>query len=515
MHIYQYERMWMGECVVKWYQLSTDQVYAKLAVTRESGLNKMMAQERLKKIGPNRLAEADKTSLFFLFLKQFQDFMVLVLLAATLLAGLLGEYIDAIVIIIIVFINSLLGFFQEQKAENSLAKLKALSAPLAHVFREGEWLSIPSEEVVVGDILKLTRGDRVVADVRIVEGAGLAIEESALTGESAPVDKTSSVIKVADLDYPDQLNMAFMGTLVTSGHGVGVVVATGMKTMVGKIADLLVQTPTQPTPLERRLAGLGKVLIVLALLLTSAVVILGVWQGNPIYQMFLAGISLAVAAIPEGLPAIVTVALSLGVQRMIKKKAIVRKLSAVETLGSTTVICSDKTGTMTQNKMTIEQLYVNNQSITVTGGHQLTGSFFTNNREVSSTIAMSDLLLYGMICSNASIERTDTAWEIDGDPTEAAIIVAAHKAKLSKKNKENFRVIKEYPFDSDRKRMTVVVENERKEKFAIVKGAPDVLLPRVSSIMNERLKMHFNQKEQQKIEKKIKEMAEQALRTVC
>lgn len=504
----------MEGCSVKWYQMSSDQVCKKLAVDQNSGLKQKVAEERLKKTGPNQLAENDKPSLWFLFIKQFQDFMVIVLLAATLLAGLLGEYIDAIVIIIIVFINSLLGFFQEQKAEKSLAKLKALSAPLAHVLRDKQWVTIPSEEVVAGDILKLTSGDRVVADMRIIEEAGIAIEESSLTGESVPINKSSESINQDDLDYPDQINMAFMGTLVTNGHGIGIVTATGMETMVGQIADLIVQTPSQQTPLERRLAGLGKVLVVLALLLTSFVVVLGVWQGNPIYEMFLAGVSLAVAAIPEGLPAIVTVALSLGVQRMIKKKAIVRKLSAVETLGSTTVICSDKTGTMTENKMTIEQLYLYNQSIEVTGGHQLTGAFKSANREIG-TSSVRDLLLYGMVCSHASIERTKSTFQVEGDPTEAAIVVAAHKASLSKQDKDKFRIIKEYPFDSDRKRMTVIVENEKRERFAIVKGAPDVLLPRVTTVMDQQRKVTLGTKEQKEIEGKVYQMAEQALRTIA
>lgn len=499
---------------MNWYQLSSDQVCKKLAVDRKSGLTKAIAEERLKKTGPNQLAENDRPSIFFLFIKQFQDFMVLVLLAATLISGLLGEYVDAIVIIVIVFINSLLGFFQEQKAEKSLAKLKALSAPLAHVYRDAKWITIPSEEVVVGDMIKLASGDRVVADLRIVESSGLAIEESALTGESVPINKDEAAINEHDLDYPDQKNMAFMGTLVTGGHGIGVVTATGMQTMVGQIADLIEQTPPQATPLERRLASLGKVLVALAVVLTIFVVILGIWQGNPIYEMFLAGVSLAVAAIPEGLPAIVTVALSLGVQRMIKKKAIVRKLSAVETLGSTTVICSDKTGTMTENKMTIERLYMDNQSIAVTGGHQLDGSFIMENQELN-TNNVQDLLLYGMVCSHATIERTSTSWQVDGDPTEAAIVVAAHKAGLSQADKDRFRIIKEFPFDSETKRMTVVVENERRERFAISKGAPDVLLPRVSSVLTRGRRATYNTTEQKRIEKQVSNMATKALRTIA
>ncbi|WP_090858228.1 calcium-translocating P-type ATPase, PMCA-type [Paraliobacillus sp. PM-2] len=500
---------------MKWYQLDDNEIMDKLSTNRKKGLTNNFAVARLKKFGLNQLSQKQSSSLLFLFLKQFQDFMVLVLLAATLLSGLLGEYVDAIAIIVIVLMNSILGFFQEQKAERSLTKLKELSAPLAHVLRDGEWITIPSTDVVVGDIIKLSSGDRIVADMRIIKSDSLEIEESALTGESIPVSKTSDKILGNDLDFADQYNMAFMGTLVTKGTGQAVIVATGMQTVMGQIAELLVQTKPQPTPLERRLGGLGRILIMVALFLTAMVVVFGIWQGHPLYDMFLSGISLAVAAIPEGLPAIVTVALSLGVQRMIKKKAIVRKLAAVETLGNTTVICSDKTGTLTENKMTVKQLYMNHQLVDVTGdGHELKGNFYVNQHKTQNKF-IEQALLYAMLCSHASIKKQDKKWKLDGDPTEIALLVAAHKANLTEASKEPFKIVDEIAFDSERKRMTVIVEDASHQRFAITKGAPDVLLPRTNYIFDQQGRRPISSRDKNKIDHQLDEMTASALRTIA
>ena len=336
---------------MKWYQLDVDQVEQKLHVTTNRGLTKEQINQRRKQFGYNVVEGEKPISRWLLLLKQFQDFLIVVLLAATLIAGVLGEYIDAIAIMVIVLVNGFIGFFQEQKAEKSLEKLKELSAPVAHVLRDGEWMKIPSKEVVVGDVMKIMSGDRLTADIRITQANGLETEESTLTGESLPVMKHATAIQKDQLDAQDQVNMGFMGTLVTRGMGTGIVVGTGMNTVMGQIASLMVKTKKITTPLEHKLAELGKILIVVVLVLTATVVGIGVHNGHPVYEMFLAGVSLAVAAIPEGLPAIVTVALSLGVQRMIRRKAIVRQLSAVETLGCASVICSDKTGTITENQI--------------------------------------------------------------------------------------------------------------------------------------------------------------------
>ncbi|RDW20814.1 calcium-translocating P-type ATPase, SERCA-type [Oceanobacillus arenosus] len=502
---------------MKWYQLDVDRVEAKLLVSSNNGLSEKQVEERQKQYGYNVLDEQKHTSRWLIFLKQFQDFMVIVLLAATLIAGLLGEYVDAIAIMLIVLVNGFIGYFQEQKAEKSLDKLKELSAPMAHVLRDDKWERVSSREVVIGDIVKVESGDRIPADIRIIKSTSMETEESALTGESLPVMKHATAIVKENLDAQDQVNMGFMGTLVTRGSGVGIVVGTGMNTVMGQIASLMVNTKKMITPLERKLAELGKILIVVALLLTALVVFLGVLQGNPMYEMFLAGVSLAVAAIPEGLPAIVTVALSLGVQRMIKKKAIVRKLSAVETLGCASVICSDKTGTMTENQMTVKEIYLNGKHLYVTGdGYDVQGDFFLNQTKVEQDYPnLGTMLLYGMICNNAILQTKKGKYSIDGDPTDGALLVAARKLGFTDADKGNFRIIKEIPFDSDRKRMSVIVEDENQVRFLITKGAPDVLLPRSTFYLDGNNKALIKTADRSKIDAAINRMASKALRTIA
>ncbi|RFA37656.1 calcium-translocating P-type ATPase, SERCA-type [Virgibacillus dokdonensis] len=502
---------------MKWYQLEVEDVEKKLHVTANRGLSDKQVEKRRKQYGENVLEAQKKMSKWLIFIKQFQDFMVLVLLAATLIAGLLGEYIDAIAIMVIVIVNGCIGFFQEQKAEKSLDKLKELSAPMAYVLRDKKWERIPSKHVVVGDIVRISSGDRIPADIRIIRSDSLETEESALTGESLPVSKHAQAIHRAKLDAQDQVNMGFMGTLVTRGTGIGIVVGTGMQTVMGQIASLMANTKKVMTPLERKLAELGKFLIVIALLLTALVVVLGVIQGQPAYTMFLAGVSLAVAAIPEGLPAIVTVALSLGVQRMIRKKAIVRKLSAVETLGCASVICSDKTGTMTENKMTVKEVLLHGKQLYVTGdGYDLQGDFFYNDEKIkNSSPHLSTMLLYGLLCNQASLAKKKGKYTIDGNPTDGALVIAARKIGLSEEDKQAYNIIKEFPFDSDRKRMSVIVEDKEKRRFLITKGAPEVLLPRSAYVLEEEGKQLLKAQKQVAIEQAINQMAEKALRTLA
>lgn len=502
---------------MKWYQLDVEKVEQKLHVVTNRGLSPKQVEQRRKQYGFNVLESQKNISKWLLFLKQFQDFMVLVLLAATLIAGILGEYVDAIAIMVIVLVNGFIGYFQEQKAENSLEKLKELSAPMANVFRDGKWEKISSREVVVGDIVRITSGDRVPADVRITKSNSLETEESALTGESLPVAKHATPINRDHVDAQDQVNMGFMGTLVTRGSAIGIVVGTGMNTMMGQIASLMVNTKKVMTPLERKLAELGKILIVVALFLTALVVVLGVIQGHPVYNMFLAGISLAVAAIPEGLPAIVTVALSLGVQRMIRKKAIVRKLSAVETLGCASVICSDKTGTMTENKMTVKELFLNGKQLYVSGdGYDIRGDFYLSDTKLDEKYPnLQEMLMYGMLCNNANLQVKKGKYLVDGDPTDGALLVVARKLGLTAVIEENYRIVKEIPFDSDRKRMSVVIEDENGMRFLITKGAPDVLLPRSTFHFNASGRARLDAVDSQSIQEAVGRMADKALRTLA
>ncbi|WP_209122442.1 cation-translocating P-type ATPase [Alkalihalobacillus sp. BA299] len=514
---------------MKWYEMEVNEVEKSTGTNGATGLSIKEAQKRLKQYGENKLDEGEKPSALLVFLGQFKDFMVLVLLAATLISGLLGEYIDAITIMVIILLNGVLGFVQERKAEKSLTALKELSAPQLVVLRDGEWTKIPSSMAVVGDIVKITSGDRIGADMRLLQANGLQIEESSLTGESVPVQKSEKVLQGEDLELGDQSNMAFMGTLVTQGNGVGVIVAIGMKTEMGKIAHLLQSTETLITPLQRKLEQLGKILIGVALLLTALVVLVGVYQGHDVYTMFLAGVSLAVAAIPEGLPAIVTVALALGVQRMIKRKAIVRKLPAVETLGCASVICSDKTGTLTQNKMTVTHLWIGGKTWNVTGsGYEPVGEFLTNGEKVNihKERALQQMLAFGYLCNHAKVnektvkegllKKKKTEYVLDGDPTEGALVVAAMKAGISADAlQKQFTIIKEFPFESTRKMMTVIVQDKNGKRFAVTKGAPDVVLANSNKIFFNSREEAMTNRNRTLVEDAITTLASRALRTIA
>ncbi|MGM7681760.1 calcium-translocating P-type ATPase, SERCA-type [Cytobacillus sp. Hm23] len=504
---------------MNWHEMRLEEVEKVMNSNSETGLTEQEVNQRQQKSGLNELDEAEQPSAFLLFLAQFKDFMVLILLIATFISGLLGEYIDAIAIIAIVLINGFLGFYQERRAERSMQALKELAAPQVHVLRNKQWFRIPSKELVSGDIIQFVSGDRIGADVRLLQSNSLEVEESALTGESVPVMKDINPILGSKTALGDKSNMAFMGTMVTRGSGTGIVIGTGMKTEMGKIADLLQSQQTLETPLQRRLEQLGKILIGVALILTFLVVIVGVLQGHDLYSMFLAGVSLAVAAIPEGLPAIVTVALSLGVQRMIKQKSIVRKLPAIETLGCASVICSDKTGTLTQNKMTVTHMWTGGETWNVTGtGYEPKGSFFDGRTEVDPTTSKSfyQLLTFGLLCNHARIVEKDNQFIVDGDPTEGALAVAAMKGKLSKHQlQEEFKIIKEFPFDSSRKMMSIIASDKQGKQYVITKGAPDVLLKQCDSILWNDKKQLLNNNYRNEVEKSIARLANQALRTIA
>lgn len=483
---------------ILWHQLNRHELTDTLNSSEDRGLKEELIKERLTQNGLNELAEAEKISPIHLFLNQFKDFMVLILMGATLISGLLGEYLDAITILAIIIINAVLGFIQEFRAERSLLALKKLSAPMAKVIREGRQLHIPAKELVVGDVVLLESGDRVPADIRFLEANNCYIEESALTGESIPVSKHESILMDEDLPLGDQRNIGFMGTLVTRGTARGIVIRTGMATEMGKIANLIQSTEEMQTPLQHRLEQLGKILIAVAVALTVMVVVAGILHGQPTYGMFLAGVSLAVAAIPEGLPAIVTVALALGVQRMIRRKAIVRKLPSVETLGCASVICSDKTGTLTQNKMTVTNIWLSDRAMTVTGdGYNPTGKLYENGSEIDirHDNSMKRLLQISALCNNATLLRQEQTqrkgknqieqdeWVLNGDPTEGALTVLATKLGSPAKMLAGlYTRIKEFPFDSERKLMSVVLSHQGGRLIA-AKGAPDVLLEQCSHIL--------------------------------
>ena len=511
----------------KWHTLSSEKVLGTFQVSKEGGLSTKQLSKHLAEYGPNQLQQGEVISPLSILLSQFKDFMVIVLLIATLISGFLGEYTDAITIIAIVIINAILGFMQEFRAEKSLQALKEMAAPNAKVVRDGLIKTVPAVEVVPGDIVFIEAGDRVPADLRLLEVQDLYIEESALTGESVPVNKRTEALEFDDIPLGDHRNMAFMGTMITRGNGIGVIVETGMSTEMGRIADLIQSTEEMETPLQRRLEQLGKILVVLALGLTALVVVTGIYHGQNAYMMFLAGVSLAVAAIPEGLPAIVTVALALGVQRMIKRKAIVRKLPSVETLGCATVICSDKTGTLTQNKMTVTKVWIGGSSIEVSGtGFQPNGEFFAGSYQITPerNASLKKILEVAVLCNNANLveennekglfKKNKVSWTIQGDPTEGALIVLGAKAGYYRNElNKTWKRKREFPFDSNRKMMSTVVEKGNRQMLA-VKGAPDILLERCSSIIWEDKIIPLTAGIKGQVRMAIEQMAGQALRNL-
>jgi len=439
----------------------------RLKTDLQRGLPERERAARLQKWGCNKLETKRSDKAFMLFLSQFADTMVLMLLGATLVSAVLGEYADALTIMIIVVINAVLGFVQEYKAERSLEALQKLSSPKARVISDGEIKVVAGEELVPGDIVLIKAGDRVPADLFLFDCYNLEIEESPLTGESVPVAKSE-----------DGDNLAYMGCLVTRGQSRGVVAATAMNTKMGSIAGMIRQAEQPPTPLQQRLSRLGNVLVAICLAICIFVVAAGVLRGEPVYKMFMAGVSLAVAAIPEGLPAVVTLCLAIGLQKMLKRKAIARKLPAVETLGSATVICSDKTGTLTENKMTAEKIYSGGRVWTVTGqGTQLEGEILGPPKPPH----LQWLLTVGAVCNGAELKQRQSGAEIIGDPTDGALLILAVKAGLSPRQLKNqFEVLREFPFDSRKKMMSMVVRDRRGREYYLVKGAPEAVLARCS-----------------------------------
>ncbi|MDB5053745.1 MAG: yloB [Bacilli bacterium] len=512
------------------YQLSVEETLQAQQTLPTQGLLWVEATKRRGLVGANELTEGKTIAPFILFLNQFKDFMVLVLMGATLISGLLGEYLDAITIVAIIVMNGVLGFVQEFRAERSLKALKALSAPSAKVIREGEVTQIPAKELVPGDLIALESGDRIPADIRWIKANNVYVEESALTGESFAVSKHTDSIPADQIPLGDQKNLGFMGTMMTRGTGTGIVVRTAMDTEMGKIAGLIQGTETMETPLQHRLEQLGKILIILSIGLTILVVAAGIIHGQPPYSMFLAGVSLAVAAIPEGLPAIVTIALALGVQRMIRRKAIVRKLPSVETLGCASVICSDKTGTLTQNKMTVTHVWLGGQLLDVTGdGYEPKGdiTFEGSPVHIRTNDMLRQLMHASVLCNNASLtEELPEAqgkkskveikrnWVIKGDPTEGALMVLGAKAGVTLTSIPNsFQRIKEFPFDSERKRMSVAMAYSG-GTMIYTKGAPDVLMEQCNYILWDNKVIPFTNTLRQKVMAANEAMARSALRVL-
>ncbi len=507
---------------VKYYLKPIPEVEQELEISLNAGLSSSEAEQRLEKMGPNQLQEGKKRTIGHMLIEQFEDLLIIILLFAAGVSILLGEVTDAMVIGIIVALNAILSVVQEFKAEKSLDALKKMTVPEALVLRDRKQKKIKSTQLVPGDVVLLESGDRVPADLRLAEITELSIQEAVLTGESEPVGKIKEELNnEGEVPLGDRLNMAYMGTTVVAGRGKGVVVATGMKTEIGSIAGMLQEQKKEFTPLQKKLNQVGKNLGVIILSIVVIVVLLGWWRGIPFFDMFLTGISLAVAAVPEGLPAVVTIVLALGVQQMIKKNAIIRRLPAVETLGATTVICSDKTGTLTQNQMTVQKLVLPDREIEVEGvGYQPLGRFRENNQFINpgDNKTLSLLLKAAALCNNSYLRQNEETqqWEIIGDPTEGALVVAAAKAGYQKEGLEkDYPRLRELLFDAERKRMSTIHHTPEGNFILFVKGAPEQIIARCSSFRSDGEEFTLTDSLKEKITEQNKELASRALRVLA
>ena len=485
---------------VTWHTLSPSETLQKLETPEEQGLSNEEVARRLQAYGPNQLTEKPRATFLQMVFNQLKNFVILLLIIASIISAVLGEYVDAAAIIAIVVLNAVLGVVQESRAEQALAALKRMAAPESHVLRGGKRLTVPAHQLVPGDIVFLEAGNFVPADMRLLEAVNLRVEEAALTGESVPVQKNSSLLLGAEASLGDRKNTTFMGTTISYGRGKGVVTSTGMHTQLGLIATMLQSVAEEETPLQKRLDQLGKTLGWACLIVCAIVFGVGILEGGAPLELFMIAVSLAIAAVPEGLPAIVTISLALGMQEMIKRHALIRRLSSVETLGSATVICSDKTGTLTQNEMTVTQLWVDGQLVKISGqGYTPLGEFSINDKVVSldQHPAMRTALWVGVLNNDALLEKAvredgSVDYTMIGDPTEGSILVAAYKAgAVTAELHRAYPRKNEIPFDSDRKRMVTIhsVDDPRLEDLSpfkdssskdcnviAVKGAPDVVL---------------------------------------
>jgi len=531
-----------------WHALSVEDTLSALQTDMGLGLSAAEAQRRLAENGPNELTERPRPGFWKLLLDQFNNFLILILIAAALLSLVLGEMEEAAAILAIVILNAVLGVVQEKRAEEALVALKKMAAPEARVLRDGHRIAIPARELVPGDVVFLEAGNYVPADLRLLESANLRIDEASLTGESVAVEKKADKILAGDAPLGDRVNRAFMGSTVTYGRGIGVVTETGMKTQIGLIAEMIQSFEQELTPLQRRLDQLGRwlgggALIICAVVFGVTVLrdtdlrllqegIARYWgqSASMLLDLFLTAVSLAIAAVPEGLPAVVTICLAIGMQEMARRNALIRRLPAVETLGSATAICSDKTGTLTQNEMTAVRLYVANLRLDISGqGYQPVGAFDNYGTPVDprSRPEVLALLTGSLLCSDAQLEKDGDGYRMVGDPTEGSLVVAAAKAGLWREEIEaRLPRVAEIPFDSERKRMTTIHRLDGRQAVGVdgevgggyvayVKGAPDVMMDRCRAILEEGHDVELSPARREHIRNVIRDLGREALRVLA
>jgi Ca2+-transporting ATPase len=500
-----------------WHTLSSETVFAYLKST-PAGLTGAEAAQRLAEYGPNELQAAHRISPWRILFEQFKNVLILILLVATAISAFLGHGVEAIAITVIVLFAVLLGFVQEYRAERAIEALRQMAAPTATALRDGAEVEIPARDLVPGDIILLRAGDKVPADARLIEAVNLQIEEAALTGESVPVEKHAARLTNGELALGDRKNMAYAGTAVTYGRGRAVVVATGMNTEFGKVAQMLQTIETGKTPLQENLDKVGHALARAAFAVVAVIVALGLFRGQPFIEMLVFGIALAVAVVPEALPAVVTISLAIGVQRMVKRNALMRRLPAVETLGSTSVICSDKTGTLTKDEMTVRKIFVAGQMWDVSGaGYEPHGQFSRDGLSVEPSDPLKLLLQAATLASDAHIvhSEADGRWHVKGDPTEGALVVAAAKAGMTKADLDlQFPRVNEIPFTSETKRMTTL-HAAPEGVVAYSKGAPEVILDSCAQQLTEEGEAPLDAARREMILETARQMASEALRVLA
>ena len=510
-----------GRRLQAWHTFSVEKTIDELSSSLD-GLSIETAQDRLEKYGPNELQHGFHVSAWLILLQQFKSVLLLILIIAAGLSIATGHGTEAVVIGVIVLFAVSLGFYQEFRAERAMEALQRMAAPNATVIRQGAEAAVPARELVPGDVILLKAGDKIPADCRLTEAHHLQVEEASLTGESLPSEKTTEPLSILELSPGDRTNIVFAGTSVTYGRGQAIVVATGMETEFGKVAQMLQGVEQTRTPLQADLDRIGRILAVVALVIVLAIVLLGLWRrhetNQTIPELLLFGIALAVAVVPEALPAVVTVSLAIGVQRMIKRNALLRRLPAVETLGSTSVICSDKTGTLTKDEMTVQQLYFADRLIDVTGaGYTPEGDFQIDGQVFETTPVLHELLQAGALSSDAQLVYDNEAgrWQVHGDPTEGALIAAAAKAGFKKAElEETAPRIDEIPFSSESKRMTTF-HRDAAGVTAYVKGAPEVLLRSCEMRLTDQGEVSCTEEDTNRILKEARRMAERALRVLA
>ena len=521
----------------KWFTETVASTVSNLGTSTENGLSSEEVNKRQEQFGSNELQEQAGKTVLELLAHQFKNPLIFILGIGAIVSFFTGHLIDAVAIGVIIVINVLIAFWQEFKAQKGMEALRDMAAPMAQVRRNGEWVDIPAREIVPGDVLKISTGDILAADVRIIEANRLSIDEAALTGESEPVDKTSDALEDGHIGLGDQKNMGFMTTMVTSGTGLGIVVGTGMQTEVGHIADMMANTEETKTPMQERMDLIAKSLMIVALGVVAVVCVIGLYHGMPWLEILNTGISLSVAAIPEGLPTVVTIVLTMGSTRMVKSNALAKQLAAIETLGSTTVICSDKTGTLTQNQMQVMKAYdASGRNWEVSGkGFSPEGEFkpLAHGTDVKDSPEMMKGLVVATLCNDSEYIQDGDKSSVRGNPTEGALIVAAAKAGLQQAemlSTGGYSIVEKFPFDSARKMASVIVKDPQGKHFLAIKGAPDVVLRNASGFMvngdvvayqpattEGNLAVAANPAEEMvaNYEAAIQDFAEQALRTLA